>query len=281
MRKTFSFWRSCFKSAAHGNSPFANDWQWASGNPALQYAAASATPCAGTAAAIASKVGGGDNMTAVLTGILAAAAAFAITWLVSFVPKLLRVPADRYYEEKDRADDLQKQFAPRLKVSFDMNDRGCVRRDVPGIVRKIVNGSLLDVPTAVDYFRLKVETTGLFVVRSVACRLASVNGQSIGENLQLPYSETEKIEHTMAKDIISGTEEFVDFIAISKHNELRIAVSGLVMPGSISRDELFPSPGKYHLSVVFYSPELVPVRATLTLKWTGDRKTTELLWGDG
>jgi hypothetical protein len=85
----------------------------------------------------------------------------------------------------------------------------------------------------------------------------------------------------MAKDIISGTEEFVDFIAISKHNELRIAVSGLVMPGSISRDELFPSPGKYHLSVVFYSPELVPVRATLTLKWTGDRKTTELLWGDG
>lgn len=97
--------------SARGNSPFANDWGWASGIPALQYVAQSATPLVGLSAAIIRWIGGGDTVSTIVDGILAAAAVFAITWLVAFLPKLLKAPADRYFAEKGRADELATQLS--------------------------------------------------------------------------------------------------------------------------------------------------------------------------
>jgi hypothetical protein len=113
MRTTLSIYRDCIKSAARGNSPFANDWAWASGTPASQWVARSTTPFAGSTVALIRWAGSGDLMSAILDGILAAGAAFFVTWMVAFVPKLLKAPADRYFAEKERADSLESALRQR------------------------------------------------------------------------------------------------------------------------------------------------------------------------
>ncbi len=117
MGKTFSFWRACVKRAAHGNSAFANDWQWLVGYPV-------------TAAALwilgyfYAELSGRIEVT-LTTGALGALAAafiaYIITWSASFVRRLLDVPAVMFYEQKDRADALQQQLAllDALEIIFD------------------------------------------------------------------------------------------------------------------------------------------------------------------
>src|ERR1700752_4260517 len=84
MRTTLSIYRDCIKSAARGNSPFANDWAWASGTPASQWVARRTTPFAGSTVALIRWAGSGDLMSAILDGILAAGAAFFVTWMGAF-----------------------------------------------------------------------------------------------------------------------------------------------------------------------------------------------------
>ena len=102
------FYWSCIKEAAPGHSPFANDWQWVYGVPVWQYLT-SATSFGLFLVAFKARLGGGW-FSAIAEGVLAAAAAFVLTWTVAFLMKLLTLPANRYFLEKDRADELAAQL---------------------------------------------------------------------------------------------------------------------------------------------------------------------------
>ena len=89
----WDFWRTCAARARVGASEFANDWQWFSGVP--------------LASAIATYIvarRGSDLTTGspIADGVLAAAAAFLITWLVAFLINLWREAPKMYLEEKKR-----------------------------------------------------------------------------------------------------------------------------------------------------------------------------------
>ena len=79
----FCFWRKCAGMAAHGNAPFANDWQWLIGYPAV--------------AAFLWLVGFFYGVfsgwaTGAIAGLVVAALAFLITWGAVFVSRLLNAP---------------------------------------------------------------------------------------------------------------------------------------------------------------------------------------------
>src|ERR1700733_2239686 len=105
----WDFWRTCAARARVGASEFANDWQWFSGVP--------------LASALATYIvarRGSDLTTGspIADGVLAAAAAFLITWLVAFLINLWREAPKMYLEEKKRADDAEERLRPKLDLSF-------------------------------------------------------------------------------------------------------------------------------------------------------------------
>jgi hypothetical protein len=100
MRRFFSFWWQCARIAFWGNTAFANDWQWLFGVPAAS----------GLAAFVASRRGATDLTTTypILDGILAALAAFIITWVVAFLVRLLNAPVQLDKQNAARLRELEK-----------------------------------------------------------------------------------------------------------------------------------------------------------------------------
>jgi hypothetical protein len=106
MRRFFSFWWLCLRTAFRGNSAFANDWQWLFGIPA----------CSALYVLAAGKRDAPDLTTGypIADAFLAALGAFAVTWLIAFAVRLANSPASLYYEEKRRAD----LAARRIEILF-------------------------------------------------------------------------------------------------------------------------------------------------------------------
>jgi len=102
MRRFFRFWWKCAQEAFVGNTPFANDWQWLIGFPALAV-------LVWALGYFSIKISGKIEVT-LTSGALGALAsafiAFAITWLSVFVVRFLNAPVRLYYAEKERADAL-------------------------------------------------------------------------------------------------------------------------------------------------------------------------------
>ncbi len=96
MRRFFSFWWLCVRTAFRGNSAFANDWQWLFGIPLVS----------GLYVFYIARVGGHDLTTGypIADAFLAALAAFIATWLIAFAIRLANAPVSLYYEEKRKAD---------------------------------------------------------------------------------------------------------------------------------------------------------------------------------
>jgi hypothetical protein len=90
MRKFFSFWWLCAKRALRGNAPFANDWQWLFGYPAIAIVI-------WLIGAYYAELSGRIEVT-LTTGafgaFVAAVIAYVITWLVSFLyaSRMRRLP---------------------------------------------------------------------------------------------------------------------------------------------------------------------------------------------
>jgi hypothetical protein len=122
MWKAARFWWACIRAAARGVSPFANDWQWAIGNPTV--AAISPAIIAGLAAWL-----GSEYMTAehpILAPLAIAFGAYIVTWVVIFLFRTLNAAPHLYYEQKHRADALAEQLAPRMQITFDSLSEGCI-----------------------------------------------------------------------------------------------------------------------------------------------------------
>jgi hypothetical protein len=80
------------KSAFWGNTAFANDWQWVFGIPAVSFLGAAFSAWRG-----ATELSTGYP---IADGLIAAVIAFAITWGVAFVVRLLNVPVMLHEQQK-------------------------------------------------------------------------------------------------------------------------------------------------------------------------------------
>jgi hypothetical protein len=112
VRRFFKFWCECARFAARGCIPFANDWQWTFGNPAVS--ALGPTVVLGFAAM-------GLDTTAdhpILGPFLIALGAFVISWLVIFLVRLVRAPVELDRQKLDRADLEHLLFGRFLGSTF-------------------------------------------------------------------------------------------------------------------------------------------------------------------
>jgi hypothetical protein len=102
MRQFFSFWWPCVKYAARGSAAFANDWQWLFGIPIV----------AGIIRYISVSHGkqGLSTESPIADGVIFAAGAFLVTWLIGFVIRLLHAPVVKNAEAKAIENRLRDQL---------------------------------------------------------------------------------------------------------------------------------------------------------------------------
>jgi hypothetical protein len=116
MRRFFSFWWECIRTAAGGNSTFANDWQWIFGNPIVSaFGTLFIAAVGGFAPSAFARLGTGEITTGMptLDSFLGAFAAFIITWLAAFFFRLFNVPVVLFHQQKERADKLEGTPTPK------------------------------------------------------------------------------------------------------------------------------------------------------------------------
>jgi hypothetical protein len=101
------------RTAAGGNSTFANDWQWVFGNPAVSAFGTAVIAALGAfAPSLAARFGASEMTTEMpaLDAFIGAFAAFIVTWLVAFSVRLAAAPVNLFYGEKKRADESDAKF---------------------------------------------------------------------------------------------------------------------------------------------------------------------------
>ena len=97
MRRFFALWWICARQAFRGNSAFANDWQWAFGNPLTALLGPGVLAFVfGTAA--------WTTGSGIFNTFLVAATVFVTTWLVAFVVRLVSLTSEAYHFEKEQGD---------------------------------------------------------------------------------------------------------------------------------------------------------------------------------
>jgi hypothetical protein len=270
MGKNWIFWRECAKRARQGTGSFANDWQWVFGIP------------------IASSIGtyvisekGMAYMTSgnpIFDAILAALVAFLITWVFAFVFRMYQTAPQLYAEQKSRAEAAEERLKPRLKLSFAMQDDGCVHRNIeigsPEAAR--IYG-----PTLADWYRVKVEALGDSRVEKCSAKILSIKlvdkeylqGESPKLSFALASSEQDALERTIQSPI----PDYVDFLCISHDNKPSTPIRGIFSQG-LAKADLFSKEGDYKIDIVVAAPEIVSEVIRLLFKWRGDQKTAEVTW---
>jgi hypothetical protein len=188
-------------------------------------------------------------------------------------------------------DDILERAVLKLKCSFDMNDRGCVRPNTeitfirPGnaVYPEGVSISILSLRLFTEhsiratYFRLKVEIEAAAVVSKCRGRLLSIrrDGQNLlGEPLILPFAPSENPD-SLSKEIHQGVPEYVDFLAITDGDNVMLTPPKHHRPSSIRYEDIFSRPGEYMLTLGVTS-EAITTKCELRFNWTGERETSEI-----
>ena len=102
MQRFFKFWRRCAQNAFWGNAPFANDWQWLIGYPVVAVILAAV-------GYFYAELSGKIELTltnGALGALIAALAAYVVTWLAAFVVRLLNQPVLLFDEQRRQIDTL-------------------------------------------------------------------------------------------------------------------------------------------------------------------------------
>lgn len=120
MSKSLGFWWLCMRDGARGSSPFANDWQWAIGNPTV----AALTPAivVGLAAWLGNEYLAAEHP--ILGPLVIAFAAYTVTWLFAFGVRTLKAAPQNYFQQKDRADAAERRLIPNISVFLDQGSAG-------------------------------------------------------------------------------------------------------------------------------------------------------------
>jgi hypothetical protein len=119
MRRFFSFWWLCVRTAFRGNSASANDWQWIFANPLWQ---SIGSAVGGALGAFISSYWAGAPLVSPETpiGVFAGGLfGFCATWLAFFLLRFLKTPPTLYYQQKDRADKLDGIELAKFQPSKD------------------------------------------------------------------------------------------------------------------------------------------------------------------
>jgi hypothetical protein len=183
-----------------------------------------------------------------------------------------------------------KEEKPESKLACSF-DPSCVRPDskityfpvpnepYPEGVSITTNMSMAPFGTSEDvtYYCLKVETKSVPSVAKCQGRLLWIdrgNERVLGQPIILPFSPSENND-ALNKEIRSGVPEYLDFMAITDYNRVRLTPPKHRHPSSVDYDKIFSAPGDYTLRIAITS-ETPPIQCDVEFKWTGDRATSEI-----
>ena len=236
-----------------------------------------------------------------LIGVLVAAVIVALGWigltiaqpdvqkywpvaLVTFFLVLVLVvtPFRMWQRERRRAEGAELKLNPKLKVTFDKS-QGCqhktklkARAMIPGQGVQVVASS------RVRYFRVRIETQGIGVIKDCSGYLLSLkrDGRTLfdHDSIALPIAPAER-ENSTIKDVRAGIPEYLDVFLVMDTNKVKITSPGFVLPISIDPNTLFSGPGEYRFHVVVSAPDSAPAPIDVVLKWTGDWESAEAYAG--
>jgi hypothetical protein len=176
----------------------------------------------------------------------------------------------RFRAKQER--DLQPP-KPRLKLSFNMNDAGCVHRNIP-ITQRFGDGRELQVPG--DWYRIRLDAE-FGNIANCQARLMSVARGNVpllhGDTPPLPV-----VHHPQGATTVSeGASEFIDLLTLLENSQVSLCVSPERRTVSVDWANMFSLAGDYNIDVAVTSPEASTARIKLLLRWTLNRATSEII----
>ena len=218
MCKGAKFWWSCAQAAARGISPFANDWQWAIGNPTV--AAISPAVIAGLAAWFGSDYVSAEHP--ILAPFALAFGAYIVTWVVAFSFRTLSAAPRLYYEQKGRADEMAERLTPKIKMTFDPNDQGCMHL-IPeklstgkeAIIVRVLPECLTDAPIN----NCKGMLNGVYTRKSENDKWQKTG---LRDSLSLSWSTYGHVPLTLRKKLL----QYLDVGAVDEDGKMNLFVHG-------------------------------------------------------
>jgi hypothetical protein len=221
------------------------------------------------------------------------------------VYKVWNIEYEKNLASERKFKALEERIKPQLRVSFDMDNFGCVRpgtevyqRQVPiyGDNRSLTVTGIVPphsiVPTMrvmwsedfpkpefyATYYRLEVECVGIESVENCFGRLESISkdGPPIRywEPTVLPFAPSEQSD-AASRRIHEGSPAFLDFMFISDDNRAGLTPLGFVGASSVNWFQILAEPGVYSMRINILS-DTPTVSIDVLFKWTGDRTSSEI-----
>jgi len=259
MRNFARFWWMCIRSAARGISPFANDWQWAIGNPTV--AAVAPAIAAGLAAWL-----GKEYVTAehpILGPFAIALGAYVATWIFAFLLRTLNAAPSFYYREKNRAAAAEERLVPRILLGCralvvetliaEQQKRGPDSKWVQLLVKSATDAPLIDCETRL----LTVE------------RLNDVSSTEsiLDEPMYCEWSNSAP-EQRMRMSIPGSVNQPANMFSIHDVADPVLKPETLphIKPGFLREIQ---APGRYRLNVAVSAKDAPTITRSFLLEWDG------------
>lgn len=196
-------------------------------------------------------------------------------WVTAFICLVLSA----YFvwrPERRKVIKLTDKTTPKIKLTFDPLDIGCVR---PDVTITFSTGSEIAHVKAI-YYRAKVEATTKKHVHNCRGRVVSItkNGKIVvaGESLIVTFAPAENPDST-DKSVYEEVSEYLDFLAILENNTISITTKNFVRPSTLRWEEIFQEPANYVFELAVTSPDTVTASSRVCLDWTGDWRTAKVL----
>ena len=258
MRKYARFWWGCANLAARGPTIDANNWQWLIGIPLV----------AGLASYLFNPIDIAKMAVShpILNSLIVAAAAFAATWLVSFLVRCAKHPADMYFEQRTRADKLEARLVPKMAIVYDRKIPSC---------RSITSFTNQEQGIC---FRLEVENTGNEPIED--CEGYLVEGRRIDDPQEsLAYKLTwadSPSSTTTSVRLLKGVKRYLDVVRVMDSGTLVPATERNMWP--INRQDMLKEGGEFIFSVILHGSSCASLPPySLRLTHTGSWEISEMV----
>jgi hypothetical protein len=189
--------------------------------------------------------------------------------------------------ERLARNELSQQLAkiaarPRLRCSFDTKG-GCFWPNTIVTSTKFTNqpddGGLQQIieRRQCDWYRVKLDADG-GSIPGCRARLISIKR----DDVPIFASDTPPLQiahHGQDEPVTvhEGISEYVDFLAIYEDNVVDICVPPNRRTSALDWDNMFSKPGNYRIRVSVVSPNAETDSIDVTLNWTGDKATSDLM----